>query len=98
MLDLHERIVMRTDELPAGLRAATSDDALERRPVGQQSPEPFPETKRGLDDELGQVVRQTATGGHGGSLKRLALRPGRGPRTQPAVIDLVERHEHRLAP
>src|SRR5262249_41137403 len=33
-------------------------------------------------------------GGHGGSLKRLALRHDRRPRTQPAAVDFVERHMH----
>src|SRR5262245_43197833 len=40
-----ERFVVHTDELPARLRAAASDDTLEGRPVGKQSPGSVVETE-----------------------------------------------------
>src|SRR2546426_1909026 len=85
---------MRTDELLAGLCAATSGDTLEGGPLGDETPESPLETERLFDDELGQVVRKVPSRRHGGSLKALPLRRCRDPGAQPSVVDLVERYLH----
>jgi hypothetical protein len=53
-----QRLTVHTDELLTRLRAAASDDALEGRHVGKQSPESALQAESRLDDELGQVVRE----------------------------------------
>ena len=85
---------VRTDELLAGLCAATPRNALERGPLGDQTPESPLDTERRFDDELRQVVREVPSRRHGRSLEALALRRCRDPGAQPSVVDLVERYLH----
>ena len=94
MLGGVECLAVRPNDLLARLCAAPPWDALEGRAASEQAPKPVLQTERGLDNELGQVVRKVSARGHRCPLKTLALWGPRRPRAQASIVHLVERHLH----
>jgi hypothetical protein len=93
-----EFLTVSTNQLLAGLRAATPGDTLEGCTVSERAPKPMLETKTGLNDELGQVMWKVSSRRHRGPLKTLAPQWDCHPRAQASVVHLVEHHLHTTWP